>query len=84
MTDSSYTVRHGIKLQVHFDAVEMKRRKWILQTFQYEEKTISEHYTETRNIEKRVVIITGVLFNTFQFVSTYLMGNYLIINRSFF
>ena len=34
------------------DAVEMKGRKWILQSFQYEEKTISQHYTQTRNIEK--------------------------------
>ena len=37
---------------MYIDAVEMKRRKWILQTFQYEEKTISQHYTQTRNIEK--------------------------------
>ena len=36
----------------YLDAVEMKGRKWILQTFQYEEKTISQHYTQTRNIEK--------------------------------
>ena len=30
----------------------MKGRKWILQTFQYEEKTISQQYTQTRNVEK--------------------------------
>ena len=34
------------------DAVEMKGRNWILHTFQYEEKTISRHYTQIRNIEK--------------------------------
>ena len=31
--------------QEHIDAVEWKGRKWILQTFQYEGKTISHHYT---------------------------------------
>ena len=29
----------------YIDAVEWKGRNWILQTFQYEEKTISQNYT---------------------------------------
>ena len=41
-----------LNFNCQFDAVEMKDRKWILQSFQYEEKTISRHYTQTRNIEK--------------------------------
>ena len=36
----------------HINAVEMKGHNWILQYFQYEEKTISQHYTQIRNIEK--------------------------------
>ena len=30
----------------------MEGRNWIFQTFQYEEKTISQHYTQISNIEK--------------------------------
>ena len=37
---------------IYVDAVEWKGRNWILQTFQYEEKTVSRHYTQIRNIEK--------------------------------
>ena len=36
----------------YIDAVEWKGRNWILQTFQYEEKIVSRHYTQIRNIEK--------------------------------
>ena len=41
-----------LTFMLEIDAVEWKGRNWILQTFQYEEKTVSQHYTQIRNIEK--------------------------------
>ena len=45
-------IRIRAKVIRYIDAVEWKGRNWILQTFQYEEKTVLQHYTQIRNIEK--------------------------------
>ena len=45
-------VQNALWMIIHIDVVEMKGCKWILETFQYEEKTISLHYTQIMNIEK--------------------------------
>ena len=43
---------------IHMDAVEMKGRKWILQTFQYEEKIyFPAFYSNQEHRERREIII---------------------------
>ena len=55
ITQTSYApdcINTHISQTRHVDAVEWKGRNWILQTFQHEEKTISQLYTQFRNIDK--------------------------------
>ena len=47
-------------------AIEIKGRNCIFETFQYEEKTISQHNTLIRNMKKKKRIIIRVLLNTFK------------------